>query len=118
MTQITHRVRADTSAPRTSRLYLDGIRDELGSKFDDVALIVSELVSNSVRHAGGDVTLNVDSSGPRIRIEVSDAGPGFEPDVPRRGGMGLDIIDRLAEAWGVISDGTCTVWVELLADNA
>ena len=90
---------------------------------DVVRLLVTELVTNSVRHGAGPgktpVELEVDVFANAVRVEVTDSGPGFEVEHPPRphedrpGGWGLCLIDRLADRWGVDSgDGTC-VWFEL-----
>jgi anti-sigma regulatory factor (Ser/Thr protein kinase) len=89
----------------------------------DVRLMVSELVTNSLRHAElGDadaIRLAVGVSDATVRVEVSDPGKGFDPveDVPtdpgRRTGWGLFLVETLADRWGVDrSRGTC-VWFEL-----
>lgn len=113
MTETTVRVKADAHAPRISRSHLNDIKDELGGRFDDVALVVSELVTNSVRYGAGDVTVSVRRQPQKIRVEVADDGPGFSYDVPRGEGLGLKIIERLAEDWGIRVDGGCVVWAEL-----
>src|SRR5215208_1883056 len=90
----------------------------------DVALLVSELVTNSVRHggAGEDHRLELAAlrEGERLRVEVTDWGPGFDRDArPRRptdevGGWGLVLVERLADRWGVEHDGDATVvWFEV-----
>ncbi|MFD7900258.1 ATP-binding protein [Streptomyces sp. NPDC059568] len=75
-------------------------------KVDDIRLIVSELVTNSIRHGaepGGSVLVAIESTAENIRIEVHDPvrrRPRFiEPD--ERGGRGLFIVQALAETWGV-----------------
>ncbi|HEY5891247.1 MAG TPA: ATP-binding protein [Acidimicrobiia bacterium] len=92
------------------------MRAELGARFDDVAIVVSELVSNSVRHSRDDLTLTVITGEDSIRIEVMDWGPGFSRDAPRGDGMGLNIVEKVASDWGVTLDGICTVWVEISRD--
>lgn len=89
----------------------------------DAPLIVSELVTNSLRHArmADDVaTLRVsaDLTEGVLRLEVED--PGTAGDVARRtpsrdhgGGFGLNIVDTLATRWGVRRDASTLVWVEL-----
>ena len=89
---------------------------------DDLRLLVSELVTNSVRHAAAQpdscVGLDVTLGGGVLRVEASDAGGGFEPSPRAPGqaqdsGWGLYLVDRIADRWGVArSDGT-TVWFEI-----
>ncbi len=115
MTEITLKVEPGAEAPRESRSHLSELRAELEPRFGDVALVLSELVTNSVRHGGGEhlISVGVETSTESIRVEVTDYGPCFSKDGPRNGGMGLDIVDRIADRWGVIGDGGCTVWVEM-----
>lgn len=91
---------------------------------EDLALIVTELVTNSVRHAGLSPGDRIDveaSTGPDgVQLAVHDGGPGFPvltrvPNVKQcAGGRGLAIVDALSEAWGVdcAADG-CTVWCRI-----
>lgn len=90
----------------------------------DVALVISELVTNAVRHARTDagsasVVLRLAASPERIRIEVSDGGAGFWPAVIARpdddalGGRGLFVIDALASRWGTVRGDDHCVWLEL-----
>ena len=83
---------------------------------DDVALVLSELVTNAVVHAGGAVRIVV-SVGDCTRIEVHDEDPrpprmrahGSEP-----GGLGLRIVERLSEGWGSRSTATGkVVWADV-----
>ncbi len=118
MTETILRVKATEQAPRISRSHLVEFKSQLGSRFDDVLLVVSELVSNSVRHTGHtqEVLLMVTASNGTIRIEVSDHGPCFDWANPRGDGMGLTIIEKIADDCGVTKDGMCTVWVEMHND--
>lgn len=113
MTALDMQLRADDSAPRLSRVQLDEIATELGSRLIDVKLVVSELVTNSVRHASDPETVQVkvQVEDDKIRVEVMDEGPGFGLDSKKGKGFGLGIVERLAQDWGVSVDGTCTVWV-------
>jgi anti-sigma regulatory factor (Ser/Thr protein kinase) len=89
---------------------------------DDVRLLVSELVTNSVRHshAPDDDVVRLDVAlGPRaLHVEVGDGGPGFDPR-PRHpgqskaGGWGLFLVERLADRWGVARNGVTRVWFEI-----
>ena len=101
-------------APRISRQKLSEIRSEVEPRYDDLALVISELVSNSVRHSGqGTVAVSINKQANRVRLEVRDPGPGFDPDHLAGGGMGFKIVSRVADAWGIETDGDCTVWVEV-----
>jgi anti-sigma regulatory factor (Ser/Thr protein kinase) len=93
----------------------------LGEVRDDVDLLVSELITNSVIHAKADrVELRASADADGVRIEVSDPGPGFDRDRARRepsltgeGGYGLNIVDKLCDRWGVNRDGDALVWLEI-----
>jgi anti-sigma regulatory factor (Ser/Thr protein kinase) len=90
---------------------------------DDVLLLVSELVSNAVLHAGAgpERPLQVQLlRGPRwLVVTVSDEGPGFtwHPNGERRnesGGWGLFLVDQIADCWGVECTATgARVWFEI-----
>jgi anti-sigma regulatory factor (Ser/Thr protein kinase) len=91
-------------------------------EYEALRLLVSELVTNAVRHAGArgrqKIGLSVQSSDETIRIEVSDQGTGFalpkSPPVPSAdGGYGLLIVDRLCSRWGIEHNGRSLVWCEL-----
>jgi anti-sigma regulatory factor (Ser/Thr protein kinase) len=91
----------------------------------DASLILSELISNALRHAsplpGGVVKVSWRLSGDCVEIAVGDGGgptaPAVnEPAAGALGGRGLGIVDRLSLRWGVgtRSDGAeTTVWAEL-----
>ena len=106
-----------------ARRCLEPLRKHLHPEtFDSLRLLVSELVSNSLRHSGrpeGDpILLNVELTDGEVRVEVVDRGSG--PDVIRpapgaedESGWGLYLVDRLADAWGYSRDGPTRVWFEL-----
>ncbi len=82
-------------------------------------LLVSELVSNAVRHGSGKITLKVQLSDRRLLVEVIDEGHGFEPellepDFERSGAgrWGLSIVAAESSRWGV-ARGISDVWFEL-----
>jgi anti-sigma regulatory factor (Ser/Thr protein kinase) len=87
----------------------------------DISVLVSELVTNAVRHAraGEDekIVVHVAIAPEVLRVEVCDHGPGFDPPLeprgrPEGGGNGLVLLARMSSNWGVCSDdGTC-VWFE------
>lgn len=89
---------------------------------ETVALLVSELATNSVRHAAAGFTLDIARGSQRIRVAVSDDGPG-SPEMRAPGpiessGRGLQIVEALSDAWGCAPapDGMGkTVWFEVAA---
>jgi serine/threonine-protein kinase RsbW len=115
-------VAADLEAPRAART---AVVDGLGGHVADVVLgdarlLVSELVTNSVRHAGlpadGVVHVGAELTGGMLRLEVDDAGTAgtVAPRVPSRdGGFGLHLVEALAHRWGVTREGFTRVWIEL-----
>ena len=88
-------------------------------ELDTLRLLVSELVTNAVRHADGSAPVEVHAHWDgEVRIEVSDYGPGFTPKprfgrLDEPGGFGLFLVGRLADHWGVETDGGTTVWFVL-----
>lgn len=94
---------------------------------DDAVLVVSELLSNALRHAhplpSGMVRVAWLWSEDHIEVAVSDGGAATEPRAGRPtlsslGGRGLGIVEYVAESWGVRHDGdTTTVWAVLPAPN-
>ena len=92
---------------------------------ETAVLLVSELVTNAVRHARGTdaVALELNSAGTWLRIEVQDADPCWpEPRIPAgldRSGFGLVLVDAMADKWGVRETATGkAVWAELDAWQA
>jgi anti-sigma regulatory factor (Ser/Thr protein kinase) len=103
-------------------------RDVLGTVVDDAVLILSEFVTNSLRHARAltSDTIRVSwslSGDGLLRIEVTDGGGTTRPvtkpysmSVSAQAGRGLEIVDRLADRWGSQreeSGDEYTVWAEL-----
>lgn len=94
---------------------------------DDLRLLISELVTNAVRHGSPPdddgppwIRVRVGLEGMRLRVEIIDRGPGFEP-VPRGpmsqldSGWGVHFVDELAARWGAERiHGDWVVWFELL----
>jgi anti-sigma regulatory factor (Ser/Thr protein kinase) len=83
-------------------------------------LLVSELVTNSVRHVSGSdqqVVLRLRIDDRRIRVDVHDGGAGFRPGKPEprgaAGGFGLFLVERMASRWGVDTGDGTRVWFEL-----
>jgi anti-sigma regulatory factor (Ser/Thr protein kinase) len=127
---VSMRIRGGADAPSRARR---SVLSQLGSQVaqttaSDVALVVSELVSNSVVHADvgprRTLTLELMTLDDRLRISVIDPGSRLEPrilprDHARVGGAGLFIVKELSEAWGVARDGSgvTRVWCDILLDR-
>jgi anti-sigma regulatory factor (Ser/Thr protein kinase) len=115
------RLRPDARSAAEARRFLETLRASLDDPVvDDAALLVSEVVSNSVKHAGLHTTdaIEVRIRGTRslLHVDVIDPGPGFEPVVRPRtddGGWGLWLVDQLATRWGVECGDTTRVWFDL-----
>lgn len=113
----------DERAPylaRRSLLLLDpGLSDEC---YETVALLVTELVTNSVRHSGmppdETIGLKIEADEQHLRAAVTDGGTceirsAAEPAELDTRGRGLFLVDVLADRWGVECSPTNTVWFEL-----
>lgn len=115
------RIGGDELAPRQARREVAGLRGVLHpSLLETTQLLVTELVTNSVRHAGADaVELAVAVRPDRVRVEVANPGVPFtsRPRAEARGsagGWGLFLVDELSDAWGLLDDsGRQRVWFEL-----
>lgn len=68
-------------------------------------MMVSELASNCILHAGNEFEVCIVQSEGILRIEVTDFGKGtpvrLPPDTERLGGRGLLIVGELADDWGI-----------------
>ena len=73
-----------------------------------VTLLVSELATNSVRHADSDFVVGIEADALEIRVSVSDRGSGRpevqnpQPNQPT--GRGLRVVDALAESWSIVEN--------------
>jgi serine/threonine-protein kinase RsbW len=121
--RLERELQVSPEAASEARHALDGLAADLpGGRMRDVRLLVSELVTNAVRHANlsdGDViSLVIEIAEDALRVEVHDPGGGFVPSVPspdpaRPSGWGLYLVAELADRWGVDSDERTLVWFEL-----
>jgi anti-sigma regulatory factor (Ser/Thr protein kinase) len=108
-------------AAAKARRGLARLRGDLDAPLmETLRLLVTELVTNSVKHTGARmVELRVLVGSSSVRTEVTDAGPGFDPakagsSSTDHTGWGLFLVERLAERWGVDHHGGATrVWFEL-----
>lgn len=114
---------ATPAAVRLARQQIDRLADRLSPEaLEDARLMVSELVTNGLRHGalepGQRIELSVALVAGLLRVEVCDPGHGFTPeartaDSPDGTGWGLFLVARLADRWGVSHDGVNRVWFEL-----
>ena len=113
-------------APRVARSVMaEWLADHVApSVLETALLLVSELVSNSVRHSGvpegEEIVVRVRLWRDGFRLEVEDPGRGGviapqPPDLLRGGGMGLQLVQTLSERWGVAraAEGPTCVWAQL-----
>jgi anti-sigma regulatory factor (Ser/Thr protein kinase) len=113
----------DPDSAAEARRALGEVSDHLTPrKLEDARLLVSELVTNAIRHAGLDdddvIKLVVVTGDRALRIEVCDPGPGFDvsepqPDPARPSGWGLYLVRELSDRWGVEHTEQTRVWFEL-----
>jgi anti-sigma regulatory factor (Ser/Thr protein kinase) len=115
---------ATPDAAAEARRALERFADRVPERrLRDVRLLVSELVTNAVRHAGlspqDRIRLLVQLRDAVLRVEVDDPGSGFEPRSPdpdpaRTSGWGLYLVAELSDRWGMdgLRPGT-RIWFEL-----
>ena len=115
------------SAAHAARVAVDSFVERLPdplpeATIDDLKLLVSELVTNSVRHGGvterGVVSLRLSYRGGTIRSEIEAPGPPFAPPRPesapdRTSGFGLVLVANLSRCWGVEGADASRVWFEI-----
>lgn len=91
-------------------------------QLDDLALMVSEVVANAVRHgspeAAGNIGLLLEEDQDVLRVVVTDGGQVFafhpgsiDPESDEH--FGLLLVDELADRWGVSLDGKKAIWLEV-----
>jgi anti-sigma regulatory factor (Ser/Thr protein kinase) len=89
---------------------------------DTVTLLVTELVTNAMRHPtepdGSEIEVEVRRTGSTVRVDVRNEGDSFgwrrrglRPTQP--GGLGLVLVDRLASRWGISGGSGTRVWLEV-----
>lgn len=105
-----------------ARRGLEALRPSLDDEVvDEAVLLVSEIVTNSVRHADLDahdsIQVRVRGSHSMLHVDVIDPGTGFDPaSLPPpngQGGWGIWLLDRISSRWGVERDDVTRVWFEL-----
>ena len=123
-TEIDLKLTPEPEVVTTARRALDRLANLLPpERLEEVRLVVSELVTNCILHAGlspnDRISVSVSTSGDSVRGRVCDPGCGFEvPSEPSprstlRGGWGLPIVDKLTDRWGVEQNSQVCVWFEI-----
>jgi serine/threonine-protein kinase RsbW len=115
------RLGSGPEAAAEARVAISKLRADLDPPLlENLRLLVTELVTNSVRHTDVDsITLRVAVGKSAVLTEVCDDGPAFDPhsgDDPGTDdrGWGLFLVERLSQSWGVKNDrGSKRVWFEL-----
>ena len=115
------RVAGGPRAASRARTELSRLSEELEPPvLESARLLVTELVTNAVRHAGvGTIEIEVQVHAERMRVDVSNRGVPFEaharlPRPDQESGWGLFLVDRLSDEWGVADEpGRQRVWFEL-----
>jgi anti-sigma regulatory factor (Ser/Thr protein kinase) len=119
---VVHRLPTDANAPRAARDAAAAMLGRLGSgdaRAEDLALVVSELVTNAVVHgAGAELELRLDGTPSTLRIAVSDSGTATFAWLPdnSNGHWGLNLVSIFSDRAGVIREPSTCVWCELDLD--
>ena len=111
---------ADPAVVAVARRHaVDACKDNLDEgRCEDLALAVSELVTNAIRYGGDPVTLTVRHGEDAVRVEVTDGNPQLdvppEPEELATGRRGLRLVAAVCRAWGwhEVDGGKC-VWCEV-----
>lgn len=119
--QLRRTLAATRGAPRTAREALAFIAQDVPEhELETARLLVSELVTNSIRHGpqgpNATVELAIDVDSTRLRVEVADGSRSpARPRAPSEdGGYGLALVTAMASRWGAgIEDGRNVTWFEL-----
>jgi anti-sigma regulatory factor (Ser/Thr protein kinase) len=118
-TELSVEIPRNAKAPFLARRALADLDDHIDPEIlPDVRLLVSELITNSVKYGGdGPVRLEIRATKDRFRAEIIDQGVGFTPverndDLDKVGGWGLHLVEQLTTDWGTY-EGSTHVWFEI-----
>jgi anti-sigma regulatory factor (Ser/Thr protein kinase) len=118
-TELSVEIPRNAKAPFLARRALADLDGHVDPEIlPDIRLLVSELITNSVKYGGdGPVRLEISATEDRVRAEIIDQGVGFTPverndDLEKVGGWGLHLVEQLTTAWGTY-EGSTHVWFEI-----
>jgi anti-sigma regulatory factor (Ser/Thr protein kinase) len=122
--QIRFTLPAKAVAPSIARGTIDPLQSRLSEdSYFTVQLLVTELITNSLRHARFSdydaIDIKVEMDNERTRVSVCDPGGEevprlLEQDLESTGGRGLFLVDAMADHWGIDTNHRTCVWFELL----
>lgn len=128
MAQIRFTLPAKSVAPSIARGTLDPLQTRLSEDtYFTVQLLVTELITNSLRHAqfdeGDAIDIRVEIDDNRTKVSVCDPGGDevpklLEQDLEATGGRGLFLVDAMADDWGVKTNHRTCVWFELAVPSS
>jgi anti-sigma regulatory factor (Ser/Thr protein kinase) len=118
-TELSVEIPRTATAPFLARRALADLESRIDPEvLPDVRLLISELITNSVKYGGeGPIRLVITANEGCIRAEIIDHGAGFTPtrrggDLEKVGGWGLHLVEKLTTDWGIY-DGSTHVWFEI-----
>lgn len=124
------RLPVDRTAPASARRLVRCLTNTIDPEpLESLELLVTELVTNAVRHAGlgdhGWISVELVAGPAVVHVEVCDPGRGFDErsstavaGEARGSGWGLFLVDQLSTQWGVRHDDCTRVWFDLPAGRA
>ncbi len=120
------RLDPEVTAPRAARDFVARACSQwhLRELAEPARLVVSELVSNAVVHSGTGIEVELSLDGGALHMRVHDDGEGLPAIMPHGqrtiGGVGLEMVSRAVESWGVTPDphGGKDVWCVLAGGQA
>jgi anti-sigma regulatory factor (Ser/Thr protein kinase) len=121
------RIEGDAQAPSRARAVIDTtVGERFGPELlSELKLLVSEVVTNSVRHGGTVAAIQLElaiGNSAGLRVDIVDQGRGFSGPGGRRprdevGGWGLYLVEQLSDAWGIEDSDSTRVWFQLGAER-
>jgi anti-sigma regulatory factor (Ser/Thr protein kinase) len=109
MTEEMHFDNTPASIRMAREFVASTVTDLDADRKEAILVMVSELVTNSLRHGDGSFSVAIERIGDHIEVAVTDHGPGQpimkNPGALEPSGRGLSIVNSFADEWGVRRDG-------------